>query len=103
MIGATGLDLLKSWKYLSVDDIPMFAVGVHYLFYSSDASSSNFSKAFREDRFKTFCILSYFVGYLIYAFRIAIDSYKSHIIKPIFNLEYRFLSISTLVLLTNMA
>ena len=27
MIGATGLDLLKSWKYLSVDDIPMFAVG----------------------------------------------------------------------------
>lgn len=27
MVGATGLDLLKSWKYLSVDDIPMFAVG----------------------------------------------------------------------------
>lgn len=27
MAGATGLDLLKSWKYLSVDDIPMFAVG----------------------------------------------------------------------------
>lgn len=27
MVGATGLDLLKSWKYLSMDDIPMFAVG----------------------------------------------------------------------------
>ncbi|PFW73396.1 UDP-diphosphatase, partial [Bacillus pseudomycoides] len=27
MVGATGLDLLKSWEYLSVDDIPMFAVG----------------------------------------------------------------------------
>lgn len=27
MIGATGLDLLKSWKYLSVNDIPMFVVG----------------------------------------------------------------------------
>ncbi|MGG0241046.1 undecaprenyl-diphosphate phosphatase [Bacillus rhizoplanae] len=27
MVGATGLDLLKSWKYLSADDIPMFAVG----------------------------------------------------------------------------
>ncbi len=27
MVGATGLDLLKSWKYLSVNDIPMFVVG----------------------------------------------------------------------------
>lgn len=27
MIGATGLDLLKSWDHLSVSDIPMFAVG----------------------------------------------------------------------------
>lgn len=27
MVGATGLDLLKSWKYLSVDDLPMFAIG----------------------------------------------------------------------------
>ncbi|UPJ16842.1 undecaprenyl-diphosphate phosphatase UppP [Bacillus cereus] len=27
MVGATGLDLLKSSEYLSVDDIPMFAVG----------------------------------------------------------------------------
>ncbi|MDD1370727.1 undecaprenyl-diphosphate phosphatase UppP, partial [Bacillus sp. MHSD17] len=27
MVGATGLDLLKSWTYLSVDDIPMFAIG----------------------------------------------------------------------------
>lgn len=27
MIGATGLDLLKSWNYLSTSDIPMFAVG----------------------------------------------------------------------------
>ncbi len=27
MVGATGLDLLKSWNYLSVSDIPMFAVG----------------------------------------------------------------------------
>ena len=27
MVGATGLDLLKSWKYLSVDDISMFAIG----------------------------------------------------------------------------
>jgi undecaprenyl-diphosphatase len=27
MIGATGLDLLKSWKHLSISDIPMFAVG----------------------------------------------------------------------------
>ncbi|PLR86818.1 undecaprenyl-diphosphatase [Bacillus canaveralius] len=27
MIGATGLDLLKSWDHLSASDIPMFAVG----------------------------------------------------------------------------
>lgn len=27
MIGVIGLDLLKSWKYLSVDDIFMFVVG----------------------------------------------------------------------------
>ena len=27
MIGATSLDLLKSWNHLSVSDIPMFTVG----------------------------------------------------------------------------
>lgn len=63
---------------------------IHHLFYSSNTGSNNIPKAFRKDRFKTLCILSYFVSYLIYAFRIAIDSYKSHIIKTIFKLEYRF-------------
>ncbi len=77
----------------------MFAVGFITSFYSSNASSSNFSEAFREDRFKTFCILSHFVSCLIYTFRIAIDSYKSHIIKPIFKLKYRFFIHFTSVLL----
>ncbi len=90
MIGATGLDLLKSWKYLSVDDIPMFAVGFITSFIVAMLAVVTFLKLLEKIGLKPFCILSYFVGYLIYAFRIAIDSYKSHIIKLIFNLEYRF-------------
>ncbi len=101
MVGATGLDLLKSWKYLSVDDIPMFAVGFITSFIVAMLAVVTSFEAFREDRFKTFCILSYFAGYLIYAVHIAIDSYKSHITKLIFKLEYQFFSISPLVLLTS--
>ncbi len=97
MVGATGLDLLKSWTYLSVDDIPMFAVGFITSFIVAMLAVVTFSEAFREDRFKTFCILSYFAGYLIYSLRITIDSYMSHIIEPIFKLKYRFFSLSPLV------
>ena len=100
MVGATGLDLLKSWKYLSVDDIPMFAVGFITSFIVAMLAVVTFLKTFRKDRFNTFCILSYFVSHCIYTFCIAIASYKPHIIKPIFK-EYRFLSISPLVLLTS--
>ena len=89
MVGATGLDLLKSWTYLSVDDIPMFAVGFITSFIVAMLAVVTFLKLL-EDRFKTFCILSYFAGYLIYSLRITIDSYMSHIIEPIFKLKYRF-------------
>ncbi len=54
MLGATGLDLLKSWKYLSVDDIPMFAVGFITSFIVAMLAVVTFLKLFREDRFKTF-------------------------------------------------
>ena len=67
----------------------MFAVGFITSFIVAMLAVVTFLKLL-EDRFKTFCVLSYFVGYLIYAFRIAIDAYKSHIIKLIFNLEYQF-------------
>lgn len=90
MVGATGLDLLKSWKYLSVNNIPMFAVGFLTSFIVAMLAVVTFLKLLENIGLKPFCILSYFVGYLIYAFRIAIDSYESHIIKPIFKLEYRF-------------
>ncbi len=49
-----------------------------------------FLKLLEKIGLKPFAYYRIFVGYLIYAFRIAIDSYKSHIIKLIFNLEYRF-------------
>ncbi len=99
MVGATGLDLLKSWKYLSVDDIPMFAVGFITSFIVAMLAVVTFLKLLEKIGLKPFCILSHFVSCLIYTFRIAIDSYKSHIIKPIFKLKYRFFIHFTSVLL----
>ena len=78
----------------------MFAVGFITSFIVAMLAVVTFLKLLEKIGLKplhttVFCWLSYL------RFRIAIDSYKSHIIKLIFNLEYRFLSISTLVLLTS--
>ena len=64
MIGATGLDLLKSWKYLSVDDIPMFAVGFITSFIVAMLAVVTFLKLLEKIGLKplrtiVFCWLSY--------------------------------------------
>ncbi len=77
IVGATGLDLLKSWKYLSLNDFPMYAVIVAML------TVVIFLKVLEKIGLKHFAYYAYIIGHLIYTVRIAIDSYKSHIIKPL--------------------
>lgn len=100
MVGATGLDLLKSWKYLSADDIPMFAIGFITSFIVAMLAVVTFLKLLEKIGLKPFAYYRILLAIAFTLFRIAVASYKSHIIKPIFK-EYRFLSISPLVLLTS--
>lgn len=92
MVGATGLDLLKSWKYLSVNDIPMFAVDFITSFIVAMLAVVTFLKLLEKIGLKPFAYYRILLAILFtfFVFRIAIALYKLYIIKPIFKLEYRF-------------
>ncbi|SFA52801.1 Undecaprenyl-diphosphatase [Parageobacillus thermantarcticus] len=66
MVGATSLDLLKSWNYLSVSDIPIFAVGFITSFVVAMIAVVTFLKWLKKNRINPFCILSYCVSCCIY-------------------------------------
>ncbi len=74
MVGATGLDLLKKLDVFKCRRYPYVCGRIHHFFHSRNVSSSNFSEAFREDRFKTFlhiivfCWLSYLQSSYYYRF-----------------------------------
>lgn len=78
IVGATGLDLLKSWKYLSLNDFPMYVVIVAML------TVVIFLKVLEKIGLKHFAYYAYIVGHLIYTVRIAIV----HISHILLNLQY---------------
>ncbi|MFB6422200.1 MAG: undecaprenyl-diphosphate phosphatase [Candidatus Malihini olakiniferum] len=66
MMGATMLDLYKSWHFLSITDLPTFAVGFITAFLIALIAVKTFLKLIKGISFIPFAIYRFFVGGLVY-------------------------------------
>ena len=62
MMGATALDLYKSWSFLSASDIPMFAVGFVTAFIVALVAIKTFLQLIKRISFIPFAILPLYCG-----------------------------------------
>ncbi|VFS59964.1 Undecaprenyl-diphosphatase [Kluyvera cryocrescens] len=66
MMGATALDLYKSWHFLTVGDIPMFAVGFVMAFLVALVAIKTFLKLIKRISFIPFAIYRFIVAAVVY-------------------------------------
>ncbi|MFT8212230.1 MAG: undecaprenyl-diphosphate phosphatase [Symbiopectobacterium sp.] len=66
MMGATVLDLYKSWHFLSLADLPMFAVGFITAFLVALVAIKTFLKLIKRISFVPFAIYRFFVAGVVY-------------------------------------
>lgn len=66
MMGATVLDLYKSWHFLSLADVPMFAVGFITVFLVALVAIKTFLKLIKRISFVPFAIYRFFVAGVVY-------------------------------------
>ncbi|MEX3018158.1 undecaprenyl-diphosphate phosphatase [Kluyvera sp. STS39-E] len=66
MMGATALDLYKSWHFLTVGDIPMFAVGFVMAFLVALVAIKTFLKIIKRISFIPFAIYRFIVAAAVY-------------------------------------
>ncbi len=66
MMGATVLDLYKSWHFLSLTDLPMFAVGFTTAFLVALVAIKTFLKLIKRISFVPFAIYRFFVAGVVY-------------------------------------
>lgn len=66
MMGATALDLYKSWKFLSASDIPMFAVGFVTAFIVALVAIKTFLQLIKRISFIPFAIYRFIVAAAVY-------------------------------------
>ncbi len=66
MMGATVLDLYKSWHFLSLADVPMFAVGFITAFLVALVAIKTFLKLIKRISFVPFAIYRFFVAGVVY-------------------------------------
>ena len=66
MMGATVLDLYKSWSFLSASDIPMFAVGFVTAFIVALVAIKTFLQLIKRISFIPFAIYRFIVAAAVY-------------------------------------
>lgn len=66
MMGATALDLYKSWSFLTVADIPMFAVGFATAFVVALVAIKTFLQLIKRISFIPFAIYRFIVAAAVY-------------------------------------
>lgn len=66
MMGATVLDLYKSWHFLSLSDVPMFAVGFVTAFLVALIAIKTFLKIIKRISFVPFAIYRFIVAGVVY-------------------------------------
>jgi undecaprenyl-diphosphatase len=66
MMGATALDLYKSWSFLSASDIPMFAVGFVTAFIVALVAIKTFLQLIKRISFIPFAIYRFIVAAAVY-------------------------------------
>lgn len=66
MMGATALDLYKSWSFLTVEDIPMFAVGFVTAFIVALIAIKTFLQLIKRISFIPFAIYRFIVAAAVY-------------------------------------
>ncbi|MGL5280966.1 MAG: undecaprenyl-diphosphate phosphatase, partial [Plesiomonas shigelloides] len=66
MLGASGLDLLKSWSILSLSDLPMFAVGFITAFVVAMIAIKTFLAAIKRISFVPFAIYRFILAAMVY-------------------------------------
>ena len=66
MMGATALDLYKSWSFLSASDIPMFAVGFVTAFIVALVAIKTFLQLIKRISFIPFAIYRFVVAAAVY-------------------------------------
>ena len=66
MMGATALDLYKSWSFLTVEDIPMFAVGFVTAFIVALIAIKTFLQLIKRISFIPFAIYRFVVAAAVY-------------------------------------
>ncbi|GKV80937.1 undecaprenyl-diphosphate phosphatase [Pectobacterium versatile] len=66
MMGATVLDLYKSWHFLSLADVPMFAVGFVTAFFVALIAIKTFLKIIKRISFVPFAIYRFIVAGVVY-------------------------------------
>ncbi|WCG83864.1 undecaprenyl-diphosphate phosphatase [Pectobacterium sp. A5351] len=66
MMGATVLDLYKSWHFLSLSDVPMFAVGFVTAFIVALIAIKTFLKVIKRISFVPFAIYRFVVAGVVY-------------------------------------
>ncbi|MBJ3814231.1 undecaprenyl-diphosphate phosphatase [Shimwellia pseudoproteus] len=67
MMGATVLDLYKSWHFLNVQDLPMFAVGFFTAFVVAMIAIKTFLAVIKRISFVPFAIYRFIVAAAVYA------------------------------------
>ncbi|AFJ45663.1 undecaprenyl-diphosphate phosphatase [Shimwellia blattae] len=67
MMGATVLDLYKSWHFLSLHDLPMFAVGFVAAFVVAMIAIKTFLTVIKRISFVPFAIYRFIVAAVVYA------------------------------------
>ncbi|MEE3661261.1 undecaprenyl-diphosphate phosphatase [Brenneria sp. g21c3] len=66
MMGATALDLYKSWHFLTLSDLPMFAVGFITAFVVALIAIKTFLQVIKRISFVPFAIYRFFVAAAVY-------------------------------------
>ncbi|MGL5501186.1 MAG: undecaprenyl-diphosphate phosphatase, partial [Plesiomonas shigelloides] len=66
MLGASGLDLLKSWSILSLSDLPMFAVGFITAVVVAMIAIKTFLAAIKRISFVPFAIYRFILAAMVY-------------------------------------
>nr|WP_254624837.1 undecaprenyl-diphosphate phosphatase [Dickeya solani] len=61
MLGASGLDLYKSWHFLSLSDLPMFAIGFVTAFVVAMIAIKTFLQLIKRISFVPFAIYRFIV------------------------------------------
>lgn len=68
MMGATGLELYKSWELLTMNDLPFFAVGFVTAFFVALLAIKTFLAVIKRISFVPFAIYRFFVAAVLYFF-----------------------------------